>query len=195
MQQVRLYILISIQTESTDKKGIVMEFPELVKSRYSVRKFKKEPISDEELAAVLEVAKHSPTALNLQPQKIYVLKSDEAMAKIRSLCKCIYGAPMVLMMCYDETVCWRNPLIKGHKSGVTDVSILCDEIMLQAWSMGIGTCFVGLFDDVKLQRAFNLSEHIRPVALLPIGYPSDTCRPLAGMHDVTKPMKEMVRVI
>ena len=144
-----------------------MEFLELAKSRYSVRKFKKEQISDEELAAVLEVAKHSPTALNFQPQKIYVLKSDEAVAKINSLCKCIYGAPMVLIVCYDETVCWRNPLIRGHKSGVTDVSILCDEIMLNAWSMGIGTCFVGLFDDAKLQREFNLPEHIRPVALLP----------------------------
>ncbi len=126
-----------------------MEFLELAKSRYSVRKFKKEQISDEELAAVLEVAKHSPTALNFQPQKIYVLKSDEAVAKINSLCKCIYGAPMVLIVCYDETVCWRNPLIRGHKSGVTDVSILCDEIMLNAWSMGIGTCFVGLFDDAQ----------------------------------------------
>lgn len=58
-----------------------MEFLELAKSRYSVRKFKKEQISDEELAAVLEVAKHSPTALNFQPQKIYVLKSDEADGK------------------------------------------------------------------------------------------------------------------
>ncbi len=124
LQQARLYILILIQTGNTDKKGIVMEFLELAKSRYSVRKFKKEQISDEELAAVLEVAKHSPTALNFQPQKIYVLKSDEAVAKINSLCKCIYGAPMVLIVCYDETVCWRNPLIRGHKSGVTDVSIL-----------------------------------------------------------------------
>ena len=72
-----MYILILIQTGNTDKKGIVMEFLELAKSRYSVRKFKKEQISDEELAAVLEVAKHSPTALNFQPQKIYVLKSDD----------------------------------------------------------------------------------------------------------------------
>ncbi len=172
-----------------------MEFLELAKSRYSVRNFKSEQISDEELAKVLEVAKHSPTALNFQPQKIYVLKSDEAMEKINGLCKCIYGAPMVLMMCYDETLCWRNPLIRGHKSGVTDVSILCDEIMLQAWSMGIGTCFVGLFDDMKLQQAFNLPLHIRPVALMPIGYPSGSCKPLAKMHDVTKPIEEMIRVI
>lgn len=172
-----------------------MEFLELAKSRYSVRKFKKEQISDRELAEVLEVTKHSPTALNFQPQRIYVLKSDEAIQKINSLCKCIYGAPMVLMVCYDETVCWRNPLIRGHKSGVTDASILCDEIMLQAWSMGIGTCFVGLFDDVKLQREFNLPEYIRPVALLPIGYPAEDCRPLAKMHDVTRPIEEMIRII
>lgn len=172
-----------------------MEFLELARTRYSVRKFKKEQISDEELAAVLKVAEHSPTALNLQPQKIYVLKSEQAMEKINSACKCIYGAPMVLMVCYDETVCWKNPLIRGHKSGVTDVSILCDEIMLQAWSMGIGTCFVGLFDDIKLQRLFDIPEYIRPVGLLPIGYPAEDCRPLAKMHDVSKPLEEMIRII
>lgn len=169
-----------------------MELTEAIKERFSVRKFKKEKVNDDTMMEILKVMEHSPTALNYQPQKVYILKSDEAMEKINSACKCIYGAPEVLMLCYDETECWRNPLIRGHKSGITDVSIAADEIMLRAWELGVGTCYVGLFSDKELQRLFNLPEYIIPVGLIPIGYPADDVKPLAKMHNVTKPMEEMV---
>lgn len=169
-----------------------MDIDEAIKERYSVRKFKREAVPKEKIREVLSVLEHSPTALNFQPVKVFDLRSADAMQKINENCKCIYGAPEVLMLCYDETECWRNPLIRGHKSGITDVSIAADEIMLKAWSMGIGTCFVGLFSDQTLKRVFSLPEEYIPVALMPIGYPSDDCKPRADMHFGTKPLDEMI---
>ena len=169
-----------------------MELNEAIENRYSVRKFKKEQIPDDLMMEILSVLKHSPSALNFQPVKVFVLKSEEAMEKINQNCKCIYGAPEVLMICYDETECWRNPLIRGHKSGVTDASIAADEIMLKAYSLGVGTCFVGLFSDQALKREFKLPEEYHPIGLLPIGYPADDCKPREDMHFGTKPVQEMV---
>lgn len=169
-----------------------MELSEAIRDRYSVRKFKEEQIEEDVMMEILSVLEHSPTALNYQPEKVYRLKSAEAMGKINSASKCIYGAPEVLMICYDETECWRNPMIRGHKSGITDASIAADEIMLKAWELGVGTCFVGLFSDTGLQRLFDIPEYIHPVGLILIGYPADDCRPLAKMHNVSRPLEEMV---
>lgn len=169
-----------------------MEVREALVERYSVRKFKKEQIDRDTMKEILSVLESSPTALNYQPVKVYDLQSEEAMETINSACKLIYGAPEVLMICYDETECWRNPLIRGHKSGVTDASIAADEIMLKAWDLGVGTCFVGLFSDKNLQTLFRLPEYIHPVGLVLIGYPTDECHPNYKMHGVSRPMEEMV---
>lgn len=169
-----------------------MELSKAIEERYSVRKFKEEQITEEEMKEILSVLKHSPTALNYQPLRIYDIKSEWGMNHINEASKCIYGAPEVLMVCYDETQMWRNPLIRGHKSGPLDVAIAVDEIMLKAWDLGIGTCCVGLFSDKDLQRRFKLPEYIIPTLLIPIGYPADDCKPLAKMHNVSKELDEMV---
>ena len=69
----------------------------LAKERYSVRKYKSDMIGDDELNRILEAGMLAPTGCNYQPQRIYVLKSDEAIAKIRSLSRCAFDAPVVLM--------------------------------------------------------------------------------------------------
>ena len=75
-----------------------MEFIELAKSRYSVRSFSDKQIESEKLNKILEAAKISPTAANQQPQKIYVLQSEQAIRKINSVCQCIFGAPTVITL-------------------------------------------------------------------------------------------------
>ena len=62
-----------------------MEFLELAKSRYSVRKFDARPVEEEVLQKILEAGRVAPTAKNMQPQKIYVLESPEAVASIREI--------------------------------------------------------------------------------------------------------------
>ena len=77
-------------------------FLNLAKERYSVRKFTDKPIEKDKLEKILEAAKVAPTAKNLQPVKIYVLQSEEALEKINSLTRCIFGAKTVFLIAYDK---------------------------------------------------------------------------------------------
>ena len=94
-----------------------MDFFTLAKNRYSVRKFSERSVEPEKLEKVLEAARVAPTAHNYQPFRIYVLKSKDAIAKIRELTPCAFNAPIVLMVtiCRDEQ--WVNELKKGFLSG------------------------------------------------------------------------------
>ena len=79
-----------------------MDFLELAADRYSVRSFSDRPVEQEKIDKILKAAQLAPTAVNFQPQMIYILKSEEAMTKINRLCRCIYGAPMVfLISCFN----------------------------------------------------------------------------------------------
>lgn len=170
-------------------------FLELARARWSVRSFSSAPVEEEKLHRIMQAGQIAPTAVNYQPHKIYVLQSEDALQKIRSITKSIYGAPTVLLVCYDERLSWKSHFVEGYDSGEMDASIVCTHMMLEAWELGIGSCWVLLFDPAAVKRAFGLPEHIRPVCLLPIGYPSETARPYKPWHDVFRPLSETVEYI
>lgn len=172
-----------------------MSFLKLAADRFSVRAYLNKPVEDEKMEKILEAGKLAPTACNLQPQKIYVLKSKEAVDKINSVCKCIYGAPVVLMICYDEKLVWKNPLKEGYNSGEIDSSIVCTHMMLEAWEQGIASCWVAFFNSDEVSKAFNLPQGVKPVALLPIGYAADGVQPKAECHNAFRAMEEIVTVL
>ena len=155
-----------------------MTFQELARSRYSVRSFKDAPIKDEELNLILEAGRVAPTACNNQPQKIYVAKSEEVRRKLASVCRCTFDAPVILVVCYDRNRDWKNKLQPGYESGETDAAIVCTHMMLQAFELGIGSCWVGYFNANVVAGALGLPENITVSALLPIGYPAENAAPL-----------------
>lgn len=172
-----------------------MDFLELAKDRFSVRKYSTKPVEQEKLDLILKAAQLAPTAVNYQPQMIYVLKSKEAIGKIRSLTKMTYNAPIVFLICADESKTWKSPMEKGYSSGEMDASIVCTHMMLEAWELGVGSVWVRLFDPTEVAKAFDLPENIKPVCLLPIGYASDDCVPFARWHDVYRDIDEFVKVL
>ena len=169
-----------------------MTFLELARERYSVRKFDSRPIEEEKLNAILEAGRLAPTAVNKQPQHIYVLRSEEALAKIREITPCHYGAPVVLAVAYDEEKAWHNQMMPGYHSGKVDASIVCTHMMMEAWDLGIGSCWVGMFTDEKMHAAFDLpaTEHV--CALLPLGYALAEPGP---QHTASKTVDELVTVL
>ena len=169
-----------------------MSFMELAKARYSVRKFSDRAIEAEKLEQILQAGRIAPTAKNLHPEKIYVLQSAEAMEKARQLTRCTYGAPLVLLVCYDEDAAWHSSQREGYISGEMDASIVTTHMMLQAWELGIGSCWVGLFNDREVAEAFGLPANIHPVALMPMGYPAEDCMPNEAMHGVSRPREETI---
>ena len=167
-----------------------MDFLELAEERYSVRSYSDRPVEQDKIDRILKAAQLAPTAVNFQPQMIYVLKSDEAMAKIRGLCRCIYDAPMVFMICSDESKTWKSQTERGYSSGEMDCSIVCTHMMLEACEQGIGSVWVRLFDVKKVAKAFELPKHIKPICLLPVGYPSEQSVPYAPWHDVYRSIED-----
>jgi len=168
-----------------------MNFTELAKARYSVRKFADTPIEPEKLNAVLEAARLAPTAKNLQAYHIYVVKSKEGMEKMRTLTPCHYGAPAVLIITKDTQQEWHHPQLPEVVSGTEDASIVATHAMLAATAQGLGTCWLNFFSPQAVSRAYNLPDHEIPVLLLPIGYPAEDCAP-ADRHQERKELKELV---
>ena len=79
-----------------------MSFFELAQKRYSSRKYSDQPVSDEQLEMVLEAGRLAPTAANKYPVKVFVIKSQENLEKIRSLTRNVFDAPVVLLVAHDK---------------------------------------------------------------------------------------------
>ena len=167
-----------------------MDFFKLCRARYSVRKFAPTPVEDSLLRQVLEAGAAAPTAKNLQPQRVYVLRSPEAMDKLRALTRCAFDAPMALLVCADVRAAWVNPF-NGRSSAEMDASIAATQMMLQAAELGLGTTWCCWVDFPKAREVFALPEGIEPYCLLPLGYPAPGCAP-SPQHTVRKPLTETV---
>ena len=168
-----------------------MNFFELAKERYSVRSFKKEPIAEETLAKIIEAGRVAPTACNNQPQKIFVVKSEEYRSKLASVCRCTFDAPVILVVCYDIERTWKNKRMPGYQSGETDAAIVCTHMMLEAWELGVGSCWVGMFGSDEVKEALGLPGNLVVSALLPIGYPTEDAKPL-DLHSQYRKLEDPV---
>lgn len=166
-------------------------FMDLARERYSCRRFSDRPVDAEKLGLVLEAARIAPTAKNLQPEHIYVLQSAEALAKVDELTHCRFGAPVVLLFCYDTSEEWKNPLEEGVHSGVEDASIAATHAMLEAAELGLATCWVNYFPNTRLERSLGLPASRRSVLLMPLGFADAAAHP-AHLHNESKPLDQMV---
>jgi len=171
-----------------------MDFLDLAKARYSVRKYKDAPVEQEKIDAILEAAKVAPTARNSQPQKIYVCQSKEALEKINKETPCGFGAPVIFIIAYDKT---REASAKefhpGLTYGVRDSSIVQTHMMLAAADLGLGSCWVGLYKPTVADH-MGLGENIVVTGLLPVGYPADDSEPNVR-HTEFRPDEEMVEYL
>ena len=169
-----------------------MTFYELAKDRWSVRSYKDIPIEDEKMQQILEAGRVAPTAKNYQPQRIYVVKSKENREKLKTVCRCTWDAPVILVAAFDQERVCLSKHMPGHDSGQIDTSIVCTHMMLRAWELGIGSCWVGLFNADEVGEILGLPKHHRVVALMPMGYPADDARPL-NLHFRYRDMDDMVQ--
>ena len=169
-----------------------MDFLKLCADRYSCRSFADTPISDEVLNQILEAGRLAPTAMNLQPQRIFAIRSEEALEKMRAVKKC-YGANTVLMICGDTEVACNKPIV-DHSMAEMDCTIVTTQMMLAAQSLGVGSCWICAFDVPAMAKAFDLPDNLTPYILLALGYPSDTAEP-SPRHTQRYPLGHTVTVL
>lgn len=167
-----------------------MDFLELARKRYSVRNYSDRPVEDEKLQKILEAGRLAPTAVNFQPQKIFVLKSEEAMAKLRGVTRMAYNAPMAMLICYDKDISWKaHRFGDDYDGGPMDADIVTTMMMLQATELGLGTLWVRGYRTQDILNAFPMPENIVPVCILLLGYAAEDA---PKNRTSRKPMEETV---
>lgn len=167
-----------------------MNFLELAKKRYSVRKFKSDKVEEEKLMKILEAGRVAPTGANIQPQRLIVLREKEGIEKINKAAR-VYGAPLIIVVCGDHDNVWKRPY-DGKKLVDIDTSIVTDHMMLQATELGLGTLWVCYFKPDVIREEFNLPDNIEPVSILAIGYADGEAQPEDRHDKLRKPLIETV---
>ncbi len=160
-----------------------MEFLELAKQRFSCRAFADKKVEQEKLEKILEAGRVAPTARNFQPQRILALTEEEELKKLSNCTQYGWNAPAVLLIFYDKDVSYKRTNIDSKEFGDIDTSIVTTHMMLEAQDLGLGTTWIGLFDPQKLIETYDVPENLVPVAILPIGYPSNEAHPSSWHSD------------
>jgi len=150
-----------------------MEFRKLLEERHSVRKFRAEEIPEAQLQELLKMANSAPSAGNLQCFKIFAAKNAEKRNQISGACfgqSFVAQAPVVLVFCADVQASKRKYGEKGERLyALQDASIAAAYSQLAAIELGLGSCWVGAFEEKKLQEI--LATELMPVAVIPVGIP------------------------
>ncbi len=167
-----------------------MDFLELAKMRYSCRSYQSKMVEEEKILKVLEACALAPSACNLQPCHFIVLREEGIKQEVAKAypSKWFKEAPVVIVACGDHSQCWKRG--DGKSSCDIDTAIAVDHLTLAAADLGLGTCWVCAFDAELCRKALNLPDHIEPIALIPLGYPSDGMN--LERHYSRKSLDEMV---
>ena len=148
-----------------------MDVYEAIRQRRSIRSYKAEDITEEVLARVLAAGQCAPSANNIQPWKFIVVKNKNLRVETAKCCwnqKFIAEAPVVVVACGLPT----TSKIGGYQSSVcVDVAIAVDHLTLAARAEGLGTCWIGAFDNAKLKQLLNIPKEVNVVVVTPLGYP------------------------
>lgn len=168
-------------------------FLELARARYSCRKFAPKMIEDEILNQILEAGRVSPTAVNYQPQRVLIIRDKEAIEKLKQSTNFTFNAPVILMVCYDVSEVWKDPF-ECIDIGTVDATIVATQMMLEAADLGVGSTFVGHFRTKKMMEDFNIPAYLKPICLLPMGYPckEHPAGKPSKMHETRKALEETV---
>ena len=164
-----------------------MDIFEAIKTRRSIRRFLDTPLEDGKLQKILESVRMSPSWANFQCWRFLVVKDRVTREKISELSyvesffaplgykanpakKGLGEAPVVIVACADPS---QSGVIWDQHYYMTDLGIAAQTLMLSARALGLGTVFVGVFDEAKLRSLLNIPSHIRVVGLFPVGYPQE----------------------
>lgn len=151
--------------------------------RRCVRKFSTQEIPDATIGRIMDAARWAPSGGNLQPWEFYVVLNQ---GKREELAQAAFGqaflsvAPVVIVVCAD-------PKASGERYGLRGETLYClqdtaaavQNIMLAATGYGLGSCWVGAFDEVNVSKVLELPPNLRPVAMIPIGYAENVPNPPA----------------
>jgi nitroreductase len=155
----------------------VAQLLEIIKSRRSVRYFTDKKIDDLTVSSLIEAARLAPSAGNLQPLEIIIVRDEQVKFDLSmaafgqefiSLCS------IVFVMCANIQRTSARYAERGESLyTIQDIAAATQNILLLAHSLGLGSCWVGAFDEEKVKSICNLPAHIRPMVMIALGYPDE----------------------
>ncbi len=154
-----------------------MDVHKAIQSRRSIRAYDSRQVEEEKLLRILESGRLSPSAGNRQERRFVIIrdaKTRKLLAEAARNQKFVAEAPVVIAACSVET---EYIMACGQAAYPIDTAIAVDHTTLAAVEEGLGTCWIGAFDEIKVKQILNIPDNVRVVALLTLGYPSAIPRP------------------
>ena len=167
-----------------------MEFYEVLKTRRSIRAYKPDAVSDQQLQKLAEAVNLAPTACNKQPFKLLLVRNPEIRKTICSNCRFEFlaQAPVIAVMLTNEPESWTR--FEGNPAADIDASIAMEHLVLAAAAEGLGTCWICAFSRPQLNAALKITPPWSVFALSPIGLANGEPRPFTR-----KPVSEVVEIV
>jgi nitroreductase len=151
-----------------------MDVFEAVSKRRSIRKYKDAPVEDEKLQDILEVARIAPSAANRQEWKFIVVKDKKSREKLSEAANgqtFVGEAPVTIVACSTES---ERVMPCGQYAYTVDISIAVSFMILEATELGLGTCWLGAFDEEKVRNILEIPERVRVPAMFTVGYADES---------------------
>ena len=162
-----------------------MDIYEAIATRRSIRRYSDKPVEDEQVNAVFEAVRHSPSWSNMQCWRFVAVRDRDAREKLAEYSymksfmeakgykvnpsrKALVEAPVVIVACADPA---DSGEVRGQDYYLVDMGIACQTLMLAARGMGLGTVFVGIYEEDKVRELLGIPEGVRVAGLIPMGYP------------------------
>ena len=164
-----------------------MNVEEAIRTRRSIRAYQDKPLDDDTLTAVLEAARLAPSACNNQDWKFVVVRDPARRKQMAEACN---GQDFVGQAGAVIAACSTNPtrvMSCGVNAGDVDLAIAVDHMTLRACELGLGTCWIGAFDQQKVKDLLGIPRDVTVIAVLPLGYPATEAGPRPR-----KPLDEII---
>ena len=169
-----------------------MDFLELAKERFSCRQFSENAVEQEKIDKIIQAGLLAPTAVNKQPIKIFEIQSDK-IEKLKKATPFTFGASIFLAIGADSQSAYvRN--FDNKNFAEIDATIVATHMMLEVHNLGLGTTWVGHFDENILKSEFPQMKNYSIVAIFPIGYPANDVQ-ISPTHYQSKSKEEVLELI
>jgi nitroreductase len=166
-----------------------MELPEAVRNRRSIREYLEKPVEDDKIEKILDAARWAPSAGNLQSVEYIIVKDRETKEKLAGAA---LGQDQVSEAPVDIVVCCNFPKMKHYGNrgkelySIQESGACIQSLMLTAHSLGLGTCWVGAFEEGSVRKILKVPDSVRPVGIITLGYPAE------GGHSSRRNLKSIV---
>ena len=179
-----------------------MDFFDAIDTRRSVRTYKPDPVPDELITRCLEAARSAPSWRNGQCWRFLVVKDEETIKRLSGLK--VYGYPINSWLRSAPTViiACAVPSESGEHDDVpywaVDTAIALEHLVLAATALGLGTCWIGGFNESSVRTLLGIPDKAKVIAYTPLGYPAEreglmgrTVKRFARSHN-RKPLEQIV---